>query len=229
MIKSWPFRLLALALLLITCSCATTQEGTTTTNTSTSTSTTTNTNTNTSTNTSTSTTTTTLPPPVFSFTPFTSSAEVFIRGQYSATHNGIDIFDAFSTVEAEFRAVCGGTFTKTKFHNGVGRWQVNCMIVYDSNYIVMYAFEPFGADNDEAPADTQYGMLIADGTTVESGQALGRLLYVGDGAHVHFGITKNFSWECPMPYFTTAASEEMLVVFRLTETGQPICTDHNLY
>jgi hypothetical protein len=207
--------LLILAPLFIIYSCGTGQEGTTTTTTSTS-STTTST---------TSTTTTTLPPPVLFVTPFTSSTDVFIRGQYSATHNGIDIF---SSVEAEFRAVCGGTFTKEKFYNGVGRWQVNCTIQYDSNYVVMYAFEPFGAYHDEAPADTQYGMLIANGTIVHSGEALGRLLYRGDGAHIHFGITKSSSWECPMSYFTTSASEEMLVVFRRTETGS-ICTDHNLY
>lgn len=103
------------------------------------------------------------------------------------------------------------------------------MIQYGNNYIAMYAFEPFGADNDEAPAETQFGMLIVDGTTVESGDSLGRLFYVGDGAHVHFGITHNSSWECPMPYFTVTASEEMLAVHRLTETVIPICTDHNLY
>jgi hypothetical protein len=176
------------------------------------------------------TTTTSLPPPTFSVTPYVSSSEVYLLGTVEVTdsHKGIDFL---STTEAVFRAVCGGTFRKTKCQNELtGKWQVNTDIVYDSKYFVRYGFEPFGNANDPTPADLQYNMLIADGTRIVTGEVLGALLSSGEGSHVHFGPSKNDQWECPMSYFTAAASEEILLLWRHDHSsGNPICTDHNLY
>jgi hypothetical protein len=62
-----------------------------------------------------------------------------------------------------------------------------------------------GGSSTDGSADIQYDLLIADGATVAAGDILGSLLYVGDGAHVHFGLTEDYTWLCPMPFFTTAA------------------------
>jgi hypothetical protein len=156
------------------------------------------------TTTSTTTTTTLAGPPVFTFTPFVASSEVYYQGGYSPSHNGIDVG---ANQNASFRAVCNGTFTKQKFQNDItGRWQVNTTIVYNATYSIGYKFESFGGVSDESVANTQYDLLIASGTSVVPGDSLGQLYFVGSGAHVHFDITP---YDDPMNYFTGEALTQM--------------------
>ncbi len=172
-----------------------------------------------------------LPPPIFTVTPYVSSDEVYLSGNWSPTHNGFHMMTLNEGHPAHIRAVCGGIFTKGKYQNEItGRWQVSTSIDYGSQYLIHYSFEPMGSANDPIPADIQYNLLIADGTRVSAGDVLGQLLVSGEAAHVCFGLSHNNFGLCAMPYFTTAVSAEILAVWRRTNLpGNPICTDHNLY
>lgn len=163
-------------------------------------------------------------PPIFTCTPFVNSGEVFTRDEpmCTATHLA---FDIFSSVEASFRAVCSGVFTKEKLYNtGNRKWQVCSWIHFNSSYKANYNFEPFGADDDPGPVDIQYDMLIADGTTVEAGDTLGKLYSTGLAVpHVDFGL---YPRSCPMNSFTASVSAEMLALYWRDHPGKQICYDH---
>ncbi|MCJ7813078.1 hypothetical protein MUP95_07165 [bacterium] len=116
--------------------------------------------------------------PELTSTPYLNADDVWISMRYTPEHQGID-FSATKNIPV--RAPGLGTFYKhLYFHPGVPRWQVNTEI-YIGNYSIDLLFEP-GDSVTKVQAQTQYDMLIADGTPVNAGDSLG-MLYVAPGSH----------------------------------------------
>lgn len=164
-------------------------------------------------------------------TPYQHQSEMdVINEAYSETtacpwgfvHKGIDFFPAGDL--ATFRAASSGTIDRLeRYHNPVsGTWQVNLDLKINSMYRLGYAFEPFSAL--EAHADTQMAnMSVSVGQAVSQGQALGRLLARGGGAHVHFGLYRNNTDICPESFFTAEARDSILSILHRTFPGAALC------
>lgn len=164
-------------------------------------------------------------------TPYQNYSEMnVINEAYSETtacpwgfvHKGIDFFPVGDL--AAFQAASAGTIERLeKLHNtGSGIWQVNLDLRINSMYRLGYAFEPFSTL--EAHADTQMAnMSVSVGQTVSQGQALGRLLVRGGGAHVHFGLYRNNTDACPESYFTPEARDSILSILHRTFPGAFLC------
>lgn len=137
-------------------------------------------------------------------------------------HLGIDFFPRGDL--AGFRAASAGIISRVeKFHNsGNGLWQVNLDLTINSKYRLGYAFEPFSSL--EAQADTQLmNIMVNVGQTVAQGQALGRLLARGGGAHVHFSLYRNGTNVCPESYFTPEARDSILALLHRSYPGAFLC------
>ncbi len=164
-------------------------------------------------------------------TPYQNHSEMdVINEAYSETaacpwgfvHKGIDFFPNVDL--ATYQAACAGTIERLeKFHNSAGgTWQVNLSLRINSMYRLGYAFEPFSAT--EAHADTQMAnMAVSLGQAVSQGQALGRLLVRGGGAHVHFGLYRSDVDACPEGYFTIEARDSILSILHRTFPGAALC------
>ncbi len=164
-------------------------------------------------------------------TPYQNYSEMdVINEAYSETtacpwgfvHKGIDFFPVGDL--AVFQAASAGTIERLeKLHNtGSGTWQVNLDLRINSMYRLGYAFEPFCTL--EAHADTQMANLsVSVGQTVSQGQALGRLLVRGGGAHVHFGLYRSNIDACPESYFTPGARDSILSILHRTFPGAFLC------
>jgi murein DD-endopeptidase MepM/ murein hydrolase activator NlpD len=137
-------------------------------------------------------------------------------------HRGVDFFPVNDL--ATFQAASSGTIERLeRYHNTVsGTWQVNLSLRINSMYKLGYAFEPFS--DVEAHADTQMAsMYVSQGQSVSRGQALGRLLVRGGGAHVHFGLYRSGADECPEGYFTAEARDSILSILHRTFPGAAMC------
>lgn len=137
-------------------------------------------------------------------------------------HKGIDFFPTGDL--ATFRAAAAGTIARLeKFYNsGNGLWQVNLDLRINAKYRLGYAFEPFSTL--EAHADTQMmNLAVSVGQTVAQGQALGKLLARGGGAHVHFGLYRDNADVCPESYFTPEAKDSILSLLHRIFPGAFLC------
>ncbi len=164
--------------------------------------------------------------PELTSTPYYNADDVWISMRYTPEHQGID-FSAQKNIPV--RAPGQGTFYKhLYYHAGVPRWQVNTEI-YIGNYSIDLLFEP-GDSVTKVQAQTQYDMLIADGTSVSAGDSLG-MLYVAPGqpyAMLHFGVHHTITGlaECLTIYCSPEVLTAILDLFHRDHPGEQICYCH---
>jgi len=164
--------------------------------------------------------------PELTSTPYLNADDVWISMRYTPEHQGID-FSA--TKNIPIRAPGSGTFNKHMYyHAAVPRWQVNTEI-YIGKYSIDLLFEP-GDSVTKVQAQTQYDMLIADGTPVNAGDSLG-MLYVAPGqpyAMLHFGVHHVVTGlaECLTIYCSPEVRTAILDLFHRDHPGEQICYCH---
>ena len=84
---------------------------------------------------------------------------------------------------------------------------------------VEHAYHVRFADDD---GQTQLvNILVAEQQSVVSGQLIGRLHAVSNGAHVHFSLLENNQFICPEPYFTPAARASIMTLLQSTFPAEP--------
>jgi hypothetical protein len=140
-------------------------------------------------------------------------------------HSGID-FHMRENLRP-FRAVFSGTIGSVDLEQNEfnGLWQVNVTIVYNSQYSVLYAFEPMTGD----PADGQTqldNILVSTGQTVSSGDVIGNLFTSNaEEAHVHWGLFDDTNYKdiCPEPYFSEAARDSIMTIVHRDNPGWKMC------
>ncbi len=168
--------------------------------------------------------------PISMTTPYVNEADmVSINEAYSETaacpwgfiHQGIDFFPALNTLH-EFQAVADGVVENIDLfqNSGNGFWQVNVSIRYNNSFTVEYAFEPMSSVH--ADGQTQFdNIVVSEQASVVSGQLIGRLHAVSNGAHLHFSLTENGQFICPEPYFTPVAHASIMVLLINTFPSEP--------
>jgi hypothetical protein len=139
-------------------------------------------------------------------------------------HLGIDLFPTGTIGNPgeykSFQSACSGTVISISPYynpvggpNGIGQYQVNLEIEYDSTYSVTYAFETWSdipADGDAQLSNILSHIAVND--IIPQGHIIGELCKAGDAAHIHFGLRENGMDICPEPYFTPSARISILNV-----------------
>ncbi len=148
----------------------------------------------------------------------------FIRfgGFNSSGHNGIDFnVNASTTIVAP----CDLFIIEVKcwFNAPGGHWQTNVRAQLSFTWLLEVAFESWATDQ---PAGRQQEQAIAvkAWTRVAAGAPMGSLLYVADGAHIHFMIKENNAAVCPYTYFTPAAHANLDAALAAIGHTMPVCT-----
>ena len=164
--------------------------------------------------------------------PYQNIGDVAVMRGYSATisapwgavHNGVDFLVSTGT-RREFLAAEEGYITRIeKFPNSItGNWQVNVMIQYNKTFSMVYSFEPFSTN--VADADTQVSSLaVREGRKVLKGDLIGKLVAMGYGTHVHFGLMKQKdSAICPAGYFEPGALNAIVASLRAVFPAANLC------
>ena len=149
---------------------------------------------------------------------------------YDDSHRGLDI--ATNAELKPFRASAAGVISEVILVQleSTGNWQVEVVIDFSETFSMLYAFEPFTAN--QADGETQLANIsVIPGQTVAQGEEIG-LLYTagapGMGAHVHVSLFESGphggeTAVCPEPYFTDATRTEILELVQLEESGAAIC------
>jgi hypothetical protein len=144
-------------------------------------------------------------------TPYVNASDMKdTLGDFLAIHHGLDFFPIED--DKPFQAAAPGRVTNVElFYNTISEvWQVNIWIKYNSVFTESYSFEPC---SDIADANIQMDLiLVSVGQMVNAGDEIGKLHMVGDGAHVHFGLLRNWVATCPYPYFEASARESILAL-----------------
>jgi len=137
-------------------------------------------------------------------------------------HRGIDFFSNKNL--APFQAVCPGKITVLNLwkNEGNGFWQVNLELEYNSNFSVIYAFEPMTSNPEHGQTQLD-NILVSKGDEVSQGDVIGNLVYGTSGAHVHFGLKHNNDDICPESYFTQTARESIMLLLHLAWPGAHMC------
>lgn len=158
-----------------------------------------------------------------SCTPYVSDSDVFFYRRYEPEHNGIDLM---ARREITIRAACSGTFRKELyFHPTSLRWQVNTGI-WAGDYSVDGLFEP-GNHVSEDVGRAQFAALVADGSEVNAGDILGRLLLDprNEYAIFHFGMHRGTMGlaECPLAYCTVEVRAQLQALAQRDHPGWEVC------
>jgi hypothetical protein len=157
-------------------------------------------------------------------TPYVDSADMqSVEGVFSSEHSGLDFVPTGDL--KSFRAVSDGTIQSIELlQNEIsGKWEVRILIVFNATYSVLYAFEPFSLDS--ADGQTQLAnIMVTEGQVVSQGDVIGKLLTVGEGAHVHFGLFDTGSdGICPEIFFTAEARESVIALIHSTHPDWSMC------
>lgn len=165
--------------------------------------------------------------------PYSSSSDIgMYTNGFSATtnapwgfvHNGIDLIP--STNLLPFHAAASGKVVELRlWRNDISlKWQVNVSIQYNSTYTGAYTFETFSTNQSDG--QTQLNNIpLSLGRFVSQGDLIGKLLMVGSGAHLHFGLIKNETAICPEPYLTTEARNSLLDMIHHFHPTWNICAE----
>ncbi|MCS7151083.1 MAG: M23 family metallopeptidase [Endomicrobia bacterium] len=117
-------------------------------------------------------------------------------------HNGIDIHANAGT---KFIASSPGIIISVEDTQSVTKSNKNVFIMYNSEYILLYGFEPVKE------------LAVAVGQNVRPGDTIG---YIGgstaksDGIHLHFGLMKNNEYICPIPYLKEEVRKKFNEIYR---------------
>jgi|GEM_PF-5733317 len=146
---------------------------------------------------------------------------------YWNTHRGLDFHPRGSM--KLFQAVLSGTVERVRLFrlDTTGNWQVEVIIRFNSDYSALYAFEPM--TTSRADGQTQLAQIVVDqGQSVRSGEALGRLYAPNSNAHVHFSLLRSGpagdTHICPWDYFTTAARQSVMALIRAANPNAAMCS-----
>jgi hypothetical protein len=161
--------------------------------------------------------------PEISCTPYVSDSDVFFYRRFEPEHNGIDLG---ARQEITIRAACSGTFRKELYFHPVSlRWQVNTGI-WTGDYSVNGLFEP-GSQVSEDVGRAQFAALVADGTQVNAGDSLGRLLLDpwSEYAVFHFGLHRGATGlaECPLAYCSAEVRAQLQALAQRDHPGWEVC------
>jgi murein DD-endopeptidase MepM/ murein hydrolase activator NlpD len=126
------------------------------------------------------------------------------------THDGLDFTPNQNL--AVFHAAAPGVVTNVDpyFNPGNGYWQVNVAVAYahDHTHGLNYAFEPMGDSTGDRDAQlAEIDVMV--GQAVALGDVIGRLVVVGEHAHLHFGLFEDFDQVCPEPFMSEAVRTEL--------------------
>ncbi|NHJ87350.1 MAG: M23 family metallopeptidase [Asgard group archaeon] len=143
-------------------------------------------------------------PPVIAF-PVADPDVIHILGGYGTTpegwfHNGID-FGCNASVNILAWCDLRVVNVHTWFNDKGGHWQTNLELRYNSKYSFSVPFESWALN--ETYANLQRDAInVTVGQIVHQGEILGKLLYHGDGCHIHFGMRENGEDVCPYLFFS---------------------------
>lgn len=170
-------------------------------------------------------------------TPYANLDEMApVRSSYSTSaacpwgfeHRGIDFFPEYSPGPVmdlvPFQAVSSGVVSRVilNLNERNGLWQVNVRIIYNSEYAVEYAFEPFSSSEADGLIQLD-NIMVGECQTVSQGDIIGQLYMTDPAAHVHFNFFKNGIKVCPEPYFTPEARESVMTLIRMSNPAMLMC------
>jgi hypothetical protein len=140
---------------------------------------------------------------------------------YTGGHNGLDFNVNAST---PIVAPCEMYITEVRCWNNEkgGHWQTNVRAQLSFSWTLEIAFESWATDEPAGRLQEQ-AIIVKELVRVPAGAPLGTLLYVGDGAHIHFMIRENEIATCPFPYFTPAAQATLTAALAAIGHGDPVC------
>ena len=140
------------------------------------------------------------------------------------THDGLDFTPNQNLAVLHAAAPGVVTHVDPYFNPGNGFWQVNVTVDYahDHTHGLNYAFEPMGDSTDDR--DAQLAEIdVVVGQTVALGDVIGRLVQVGQHAHLHFGLFENWSQVCPEPFMSEAVQKELTDLIQRDNPTWKIC------
>ncbi len=118
-------------------------------------------------------------------------------------HNGIDYgcnASVYIVAWCEMR-VRGIKFW---FNDGGGHWQTNVGLAYNWKYSFECVFESWALN--ETFGELQLAEIyVKVGQTVSRGEIIGKLLYHGEGTHIHFGMKESGNDVCPYLFLSPTA------------------------
>jgi len=167
------------------------------------------------------------PPFTYLTTPYSSISDLSQIGPYSSNyelagyiHNGIDFMSANDLTE--YRAILGGKVIESKVFYDTTRTdthpQVNVIVQYNKDTIVVYTFEPYS--KNVADAERQLSLMsIKAGDTISAGQPIGKLIKTAPQSHVHIHIQQDKKEFCFANMFSKSEQAEMLDIV-LVATGK---------
>jgi hypothetical protein len=140
-------------------------------------------------------------------------------------HTGIDFMPNRNFVP--FQAVCSGSVDYIELCQlpTTSHWLVHVQLKYNDAYSVLYAFEPMSADRSDGETQLD-NIVVSEGQNVSQGDIIGYLydpVGLGHGAHVDFGLLKDWIRICPEPYFTSEARDSILSLIHEAHPGWDMC------
>lgn len=153
-------------------------------------------------------------------TPYYKIGDLSGIGPYSSNqqvagyvHNGLDFMAANDLTE--YRAITSGKVKEMKLFYEQSRSdthpQINIIVEYDKQTMVVYTFEPYTLDMDVA--NRQLALInVKEGDVIQAGQSLGKLIKTAPQSHVHVHISRNQKEFCLAPLFTADEQAEMTTI-----------------
>lgn len=127
-------------------------------------------------------------------------------------HNGIDFF--FKN-DSKVLATAPGQVERIELRdNGAStenRYTIILGIRFNATVVVMYGFEPW--TNHTADRNQQLAMFkVSNGTWVAKGDVIATFLMLQGAAHIHFGVTQDYTWRDPTLYMSSSTIVELLAM-----------------
>ncbi len=119
------------------------------------------------------------------------------------THNGID-YGCNASVYIVAWCDLRVTGLKTWFNDGGGHWQTNVGLSYNWKYTFDCVFESW-ALNETYGNLQRADIYVKVGQKISRGDIIGKLLYHGEGTHIHFGMKESGNDVCPYLFLSPSA------------------------
>lgn len=136
-------------------------------------------------------------------------------------HPGVDFM---VEKDIDVQASYGGTIENLAVEENAGQmgWHAGFCINNGTENGICYNLETFSHETSVHDSLVA-GLKISNGSQVNKGDIIGRLIYGGSGAHIDFGVTAPGTRVCPEPYFTAEAKESVLRLIHKTQPTWPMC------
>jgi len=165
------------------------------------------------------------PPPDFSMiTPYVNKSDIprvepFVTAEGVSgsptgwVHEGLDF--GIDATDVPIRVAASGMVEIVELSKNAENWQVSVLIVVTEDTSLIYGFEPFSSKKSDGQAQLD-NILVSVGDEVTRGQELGRLLWGGEGAHLHFAVGQKTGNVCPEAFFTRQARRSVMRLLKKT-------------